>query len=311
MSLLANLFYVDDLIKHKGANCLKYPGVTEVNDVVYNENMPEVCKLDLLYDEAQLPESGKYPVVFNIHGGGWISGDKRFRRGVSLQFANSGNAVINVNYALTPEYTYKDEVQNLFCALAWVKENAEKYKLDTDRMVITGDSAGAHLSAVTLVTLEDTKWQQKFEVAPAGIDFKGAVLFCGPYDFNEFWMRFPILDTMLKGISGIKRKRELKNCAYVDYLNPIHGITDKFPETLVVMGVQDFVTAPHSKKLMRKFDELGVPYETFTSKHFFNSFHCFHLKIWMPAAKKAMKKAIDFVKEVLAKEQKQTTEKAG
>ena len=302
MSLLADFFYLDDLIKNKGANDLSFPNVSEVNDLVYDENMPEVCRLDVLYDERKLSENGKYPVVFNIHGGGWITGDKRFRRGVALQFADSGNAVININYALTPQYTYKDEVQNLFSALKWVKDNAEKYKLDLDKMVITGDSAGAHLSAVTLVTLYDTDWQQKFGVAPVEIEFKGALLFCGPYDFNEFWMRFPVLDTMLKGIAGVRRKRDIKNSPYVKYLNPIPAITKRFPKSLVVMGMKDFVTNPHSRKIMRKFDEVGVPYDKFTAKHFFNCFHCFHLKIWMPAAKKAMKKATNFVKEVFATE---------
>ena len=87
MSLLGSCFYIDDLIKHKGANGLKYPSVTEINDVVYDENQAEVCKLDLLFDESKLGKNGKYPVVFNIHGGGWITGDKRFRRGVCIQYA--------------------------------------------------------------------------------------------------------------------------------------------------------------------------------------------------------------------------------
>ncbi len=298
MSLLADLFYIDDLIKHNGANNLNYPNVTEVNDVVYSESN-EYGKLDLLFDESQLSESGLYPVVFNIHGGGWITGDKRFRRGVSLQFANAGNFVVNINYALTPKYTYQDEVQNIFSALKWVRNNAEKYKLDLNKMVITGDSAGAHLSAVTLVTLLDTNWQQKFEVELLDIGFKGCILFCGPYDFGEFWMNFPVLDTMLKGISGVKNKKEVKNSVFADYLNPLPAITKDFPRSLVVMGAQDFVTNPHARKLMRIFDELGVPYEKHVSKNLFNSFHCFHLKIWMPSAKKAMKRACDFVKEVI------------
>ena len=266
MSLLGTVFYIDDLVKHNGANNLNYPNVTEINDIVYDDSN-EYCKLDLLFDENKLPESGLYPVVFNIHGGGWIVGDKRFRRGVCLQFANSGNFVININYALTPKYTYKDEVQNIFSALKWIQNNAKKYKLD----------------------LEDL-----------GINFNGSVLFCGPYDFTEFWMRFPIMDAMLKGIAGIKSRRDYQKSEYVDYLNPIPSISSKFPKTLVVTGAQDFVTNPHNVKLMAKFDELGIEYERYHATHLFNSFHDFHLKIWMPEAKRAMKKACDFIKEVLA-----------
>lgn len=299
MSLLGRVFYIDDLVKNRGANNLKFPNVTEINDVVYDDSLPDVCKLDLLFDENKLPESGRYPVVFNIHGGGWIVGDKRFRRGVSIQFANDGNFVVSINYALTPKYTYRDQVQNIFSALRWVKDNAEKYKLDLDKMVITGDSAGAHLSAVTLVTLLDTNWQQKFNVSPVDISFKGSMLFCGPYDFTEFWMRFPIMSAMLKGIAGIKRVRDYDKSEFVDYLNPIPQIDERFPQTLVVTGAQDFVTNPHNKNLMKKFDEVGVKYERYHATHFFNCFHDFHLKIWMPDAKKCMKNACDYVKKIL------------
>ena len=300
MSFLAKVFYVDDLIKNNGCNNLNFPNVTEINDVVYDDSMVDVCKLDLLFDQSKLPQGGKYPVVFNIHGGGWIIGDKRFRRGVCLQFANDGNFVVNVNYALTPKYTYKDEIKNIFSALKWLKNNAEKYNYDLNKMVITGDSAGAHLSAVTLVTLLDTKWQQKFEIEPIDLYFKGAMLFCGPYDFTEFWMRFPIMDAMLKGIAGIKRVRDYEKSEFVDFLNPIPSITSAFPKTLVVTGSHDFVTNPHNKKLIKRFDEIGVEYERFNATHFLNAFHDFHLKIWMPDAKKAMKRAQEFIKEVLA-----------
>ncbi len=298
MSFLAKVFYVDDLIKNKGANGLKFPNVTEINDVVYDESMGEVCKLDILFDENKLSQSVLYPVVFNIHGGGWITGDKRFRRGVCIQFANDGNFVVNVNYALTPKYTYGDSVRNIFSALNWVKENAEKYKLDLSKIVITGDSAGAQLSAVTVVTNMDTKWQQKFGVEATGLDFKGAMLFCGPYDFTEFWFRFPVLDAMLKGIAGIKRVKDYEKSEYVDFLNPIPYIGKDFPRTLVVTGAQDFVTNPHNKKLLKRFDEVGVDYERYHGTHFFNSFHDFHLKIWMPEAKRAMKTACEYIKKV-------------
>lgn len=296
MSFLAKAFYVDDLIKHKKANGLVYPSVTEVNDIVYDESMPDECKLDILFDESKRPDGGKFPVVVNIHGGGWITGDKRFRRGVCIQYADDGSFVVNINYALTPKYDFPTEMRNIFSALNWVKANADKYGYDLDRMVLTGDSAGAHLSACTIVCLNNEEWRAKFNLEPIDISFRATMLFCGPYDFNEFWMRFPVLDTMFKGIANIKWQKDFKKCPYKDYLNPIPAIGDYFPKTLVVMGAQDFVTNPHSRKLMRKFKEVGVEYERYYGKHLLNSFHDFHLKIWMSGAKKAMKKAKEYIK---------------
>ena len=70
-------------------------------DIVYDESDPATC----VYDTYHIPrEEGKYPVMLYIHGGGFVAGDKKFRRGVSKWYAQTGLYVFNVNYGLCPAY---------------------------------------------------------------------------------------------------------------------------------------------------------------------------------------------------------------
>ena len=86
------------------------------------------------------------PTVVYIHGGGWIGGTKNVRPLYFLPFLEMGWAVVNVGYRLARVSLAPAAVEDTRCALRWVMENAERYNFDTDQIVLTGRSAGGHLS---------------------------------------------------------------------------------------------------------------------------------------------------------------------
>lgn len=296
MSLLGTVFVLDDKVKNNKCNNLNYPNVTEINDVVYSDKNPDVCKLDILFDEAKSGAlvPGKYPVLFNIHGGGWIVGDKKYRRGFAIQFADAGMLVVNINYGLAPKYTYPYGIQNVFDALKWVEENASAYNLDLDNVFIAGDSAGGHMSAVTLAALDNDYLKEKMGLTATSIRFKGALLFCGVYNFDKPLLRIPVANSMLRDMTGMKASK-YKEFPYYDCLNPIPYVTDMWPKTMFISGAQDFFTAGQPEELAARFDEVGVPYARYHAKQFFNCFHCFHLKVYMREAKNCIASAKQFI----------------
>ena len=152
MSLLSAAFFVDDYIKYLLCNRFPGKGLTEVKDIVYDEEHPDTGKLDIIYDEKQRGKltEGKFPVFFMIHGGGWIEGDKKMRRGYCQHMARTGAFTVNISYGLGPKYRFPDYMKQVYKALQWVVANADKYGLDLDNFVISGDSAGGHLSMVTI-----------------------------------------------------------------------------------------------------------------------------------------------------------------
>ena len=100
--VIALVFDIDNWAKDIEVNNLNYPSIKEINDVVYDSSNPDVCVADLLYNPHST-KYDKYPVILNIHGGGWVIGDKRNSRGQCLQMADSGWFVVNMNYGLPPK----------------------------------------------------------------------------------------------------------------------------------------------------------------------------------------------------------------
>ena len=89
------------------------------------------------------------PTLIYIHGGGWIFGD---RTGATLQFLpylQMGWSVVNVEYRMASQSLAPAAVEDCRCALRWVVQHAAEYNVDTNRIVLTGHSAGGHLALTT------------------------------------------------------------------------------------------------------------------------------------------------------------------
>lgn len=97
--------------------------------------------------------SGKRPAVIVIHGGGWRAGEKKSMIDNYVQpYFDKGFAVFNVEYRLAKAAIAPAAVQDALKAADWVRRNADKYGVDTKRIVVTGSSAGGHLSLMVGMT---------------------------------------------------------------------------------------------------------------------------------------------------------------
>lgn len=88
------------------------------------------------------------PTLIHIHGGAWLVGDKGGDVMIFLPYLERGWNVVNVNYRLG-ENTAPQAVDDIMCALQWVSQNAEEYRIDTDAIVLAGLSAGGHLALIS------------------------------------------------------------------------------------------------------------------------------------------------------------------
>jgi acetyl esterase/lipase len=84
-----------------------------------------------------------------IHGGGWTGGTKEQSSLTFLPFLQMGWNVVNVEYRLARVSQAPAAVEDCLCALRWVIRNAKQHNIDTTRLVVTGNSAGAHLALTT------------------------------------------------------------------------------------------------------------------------------------------------------------------
>ncbi len=100
-----------------------------------------------------------------VHGGGWVLGAAHHADLLNWQLAQSaGLAVVSVDYRLAPEHRHPAGADDCETAARWLVENAS-VELGTDRLLIGGESAGAHLAAVTLLRMRDRHGYRGFRAA--------------------------------------------------------------------------------------------------------------------------------------------------
>jgi len=115
-------------------------------DVVYGSANNTPLKLDIWYPRDY---PNPTPTLVYIHGGGWIFGSKEGSVYQLLPYLERGWRVVNVEYRMAGNSLAPGAVEDTRCALRWIFRNATQNKFDTTKIVLTGHSAGGHLSLIT------------------------------------------------------------------------------------------------------------------------------------------------------------------
>jgi acetyl esterase len=129
------------------------------------------------------PESPK-GAYLHIHGGGWFMGGADLQDYKLEAIADDADvACLSVEYRLAPENPYPAALDDCVAAASWLIANAAT-RWGTDRLVIGGDSSGAHLAALTLLALRDTA-KGKFTCAQFDFGFFDLSLTPGSRQFGS------------------------------------------------------------------------------------------------------------------------------
>ncbi|MEY2570097.1 MAG: hypothetical protein QOE63_447 [Acidimicrobiaceae bacterium] len=152
-------------------------------NLAYGGDKGRRSKLDI-WKRADLPLDAKAPVLVQVHGGGWVIGNKEQQAmPLMAHMADRGWVCVAINYPLSPRATWPDHIVEVKRALAWVKANIAAHGGDPDFVVITGGSAGGHLSSLAALSANDPELQPGFEDADTSV--VAAVPFYGVYDFTN------------------------------------------------------------------------------------------------------------------------------
>jgi acetyl esterase/lipase len=195
------------------------------------------------------------PVLFQIHGGGWMIGTKD-EQALPLmnQMASAGWVCVTTNYRLSPAATYPDHLIDCKKALAWIREHVAEYGGDPDFVVVTGGSAGGHLAALVALTPNDPEYQPGFEYVDTRV--RGCVPFYGVYDFvnrNRTWRH--------EGLQGVLERRILKgSLAEIpekwDRASPVSHVSAEAPPFFVIHGDSDtLVPVPEAREFVKALRE--------------------------------------------------------
>lgn len=176
------------------ANQILPEGITELADIPYiSDGKREHC-LDVYYPENT---DAKLPVIIDIHGGGFVYGDKELNRSFCYHLARRGFTVFNLNYRLALDDTkVSGQIQDVMSAIHWIGSNIASYPADAEQVFIVGDSAGGVLAAMAVLIAQNERLQKIFNVEKVALDFKAVSIICGMMDFNKDELKFRLLRSL-------------------------------------------------------------------------------------------------------------------
>lgn len=152
--------------------------ICRYDDLVYGPD-PVWNKLDV-YRPKNL--EGKLPVIVNVHGGGWIYGDKELYQFYGMTLAQRKFAVVNFTYRLAPEVKFPAPLEDTNNVICWMYEHQDEYGLDMDHVFMAGDSAGGHLCGLYSAICTNPAYAANYDFeVPDGFVPEAVALNCGVY----------------------------------------------------------------------------------------------------------------------------------
>ncbi len=252
-----------------------------MSDVTYCTMDGVALKMDIYYP---LSDQSPLPVTMYVHGGGWSNGDKAEGSGAqeipALQ--NAGFLVVSVNYRLAPEYPFPAMIQDIKCAVRYLRAQASQYNLDPNRIGVWGGSAGGHLVNL-LGTTDESAGFDVGEYLEYSSRVQAVVSMFGPTDLT---VQFE------GGYEGASRVFDGFDAALA---SPVTYVSAEDPPFLMLHGDTDkLVPIEQSQILLAALQAVGVPAELVTVINAGHSFKPVDSKTINPSRKEITQMVVEF-----------------
>lgn len=214
-------------------------GVKYSTDVVYGTGGDTALHLDIAHPEA--PESA-LPCVVVIHGGAWRQGDKSAHTDLVLELAKRGYVAATVQYRFCPEHTFPAQIEDVKCAVRFLRAHTADWNIDPKRIAAVGFSAGAHLSMLLATMGPDDGFEGQGGSPDRLSKVRCAVSFAGPTDLDADDLP-PVSQTLVRDFLGgpIAEKAEVAQQA-----SPIEYLSRDDGPLLLFQGTKDPLV-PHTQ----------------------------------------------------------------
>lgn len=239
-------------------------------DILPNVTYAKASNIDLKLD-LYLPKNRSRPVptLILFHGGGWVDGQKERNVLYLLPYLELGWSAINVEYRTGHQSPAPAAVEDTRCALRWITSHAREYSLDSTKFVLTGTSAGGHLSLITGMLPANNLFDRQCMVeggarwnTSAASELKVAAI--------VNWFGIGDVVDLLEGPNARNYAREwfgsLSNAEQLaKQLSPVNNVRPGLPPIITIHGENDDV-APysHAVRLHSLLEKAGVPNQLVT-----------------------------------------------
>lgn len=205
-----------------------------LRDVAYGKGGNKTLTLNLARPKVITSAA---PCIVIIHGGGWTGGRKEQHNDLAVTLAGKGYVAATVGYRLAPEAIFPAQVNDVKCAVRFLRANADRFKLDPKRIGTVGFSAGAHLAMLLGVTEKKDGLEGDGGYDEQSSKVQAVVSFFGPTDLTAPEV-FPEVSPILKKFLGgtMAEKPELYRKA-----SPISYVTPDDAPMLLFQGTNDYL----------------------------------------------------------------------
>jgi acetyl esterase/lipase len=227
-----------------------------VSNVTYLTANNWEAKLDVYVPrEAGAPN----PTVIYIHGGGWVGGAKETSWLQLVPYLEAGWSVVNVEYRLARVSLAPAAVEDCRCALRWVIRNARQYNFDTNKLVVTGHSAGGHLSLTTGILPPSAGLDRE---CPGNEELKVAAIvnWFGISDVVDLLDGPNMKEYAVAWLSSMPNREEIAR-----RVSPLSYVRAGLPPIITIHGDADpTVPYTHAVRLQEALNKAGVPNQLVT-----------------------------------------------
>jgi pectinesterase len=203
-----------------------------------------------LYRRSDVTE--RRPGVIFIHGGGWTGMHPFTHIRHANALAAHGYVTATTAYRLYPEGTIADCISDTKCAVRWMRANADRLGLDSDRIAVAGGSAGGHLAA--MIALTPGRFEGDGGNPGVSSAVSAAVLWYPATDLRAPGATYPNIRQSLNTVAGTSDESELLALSPVTYVHP------GAPPIFTMVGdLDNLTTAAEMRTFHRTLDRHGVP----------------------------------------------------
>lgn len=250
-----------------GSSQLLQAQVTRERDVIYHRTEGVALTMDVFN-----PEKPNGIGIIKIVSGGWKSRHQNVTGEYGSPYTDHGYTVFAVVHGSQPRYKVRDIMEFMHRSVRFIRTNAERWKIDPDRIGVTGASAGGHLSLILATTGGPGKPKAKDPVDRASSLVQAVACFYPPTDYlnwsepgddavgigkQEKWQ--PAFGDESKTAEG---RQNLGRA-----MSSVYHISEKTPPVLIIHGDADPVVPLFQAESFKKIAESkGVPIELIVKK---------------------------------------------
>jgi len=270
--------------------------VTIIKNLEYPSNYKDNLVDLYIPNQTEAPT----PIVIWIHGGAFVGGDKSDIEIYATSLAAEGIAVACINYRRAPEAKYPAPLIQTAEAYIWLKDIANTYSIDINRIILAGDSAGAHIAAQLAAVQTNSTYAVELEleqVIPQD-SIKAVLLFCGPFEIAKMdEISSPAINFFMNCTAWAYFGQKNWQETFEHKATIANHITGDFPPAFITDG-NTFSFEEHGMALAKALEENAVPAEVyFIPPETETAPHEYQFIMNTPAAQESFEKVIAFVKE--------------